>query len=123
MATGGFFLGCVLLSSCSSDDVNDILEDLSDKDSVKLSDLAKHSIAYEKTADGSTHTDRYCPPDVLKDTSDTVIGSWSVTGNDLVLNSGRTYKTTNAMFEKNVTYDTETTDTYKVTRIAEITCD
>jgi len=48
---------------------------------------------------------------VLKDTRDNIIGSGSVTGNDFTLDSGRTYKTTNALLEKNITYNTETADT------------
>ena len=112
-----FQIGC-----SSSDSPQEILEDILNKDSVALSNLDQHDITYEKITDGSTQTYRYCPSGVLKDTSDNVLGSWSVTGNDLTLNSGRTYKTTNAIFEKNVTYNTETADTYKVIKIAETIC-
>ena len=107
---------------CSSDSPEEILEDILNKNSVALSKLDQHDITYEKTADGTTQTDRYCPAGVLKDTNDNVLGSWSVTGNDLTLNSGRTYKTSNATLEKNTTYDTETADTYKVIKIAETIC-
>jgi len=119
------FLPAVALAfnvGCSSDSPEEILEDILNKDSVSFSNLDQHDITYEKTADGSTQTDRYCPSGVLKDTSDNVLGSWSITGNDLTLNSGRTYKTTNATFEKNTTYNTETADTYKVIKISETIC-
>ena len=71
---------------CSSDSPEEILEDILNKDSVALSKLDQHDITYEKTAGGATQTDRYCPAGVLKDTNDNVLGSWSVTGNDLTLN-------------------------------------
>ena len=119
------FLPAVVLAfqvGCSSDSADEILEDVLDKNSVALSKLDQHDITYEKTADGSTQTDRYCPSGVLKDTGDNILGTWSVAGNDLTLNSGRTYKTTNATFEKNTIYNTETADTYKVIKISETVC-
>lgn len=112
-----FQVGC-----SSSDSPEQVLEDVLNKDSVALSKLEQHDITYEKTVGGATHTDRYCPLGVLKDKNDNVIGSWSVTGNDLTLNTGRTYKTNNASLEKNTTYNTESADTYKVIKIAETIC-
>ncbi len=106
----------------SSDTAETILEDVLNKDSVTLANLSNNDITYEKTSDATTHIDRYCPSGVLRDTGDNVIGDWSVTGNDLTLNSGRTYTTSNAKLEKNVTYNTETTDTYKVIKIATALC-
>ncbi len=111
------------LTACSNgDDPRLVLEDVLNKNSVFLSNLDQHDITYEKTADGSTHIERYCPSGVWKDTNNTVLGTWSVNGNDLTLNSGRTYKTTNAKLEKNLTYNTETADTYKVIKISETVC-
>jgi hypothetical protein len=119
-----FFLTLLsFLSSCSSSDSpQTILEDVLDKDAVTLSNLSQHDITYEKTSDNTTHIERYCPSGVLRDTNNTVTGSWSVTGNDIVLNTGRTYKTTNTSLEKNMTYNTETTDVYKVVKISETVC-
>ena len=123
--SSNFFLPVVALSflvGCSSDSVEIILEDILNKNLVALSDLDQHDITYENTVGGALQTDRYCPLGVLKDTNDMILGSWSVSGNDLTLNSGRMYKTTNASLEKNVTYNTETVDTYKVIKIAETIC-
>ena len=112
-----------LLSGCSSSDSpQEILEDILNKNSVTLTNLNQHDITYEKVTDNTTHIERYCPSGVLKDISNTITGSWSITGNDIVLNTGRTYKTVNASLEKNMTYSTETTDIYKVIKISETVC-
>lgn len=106
----------------SSDTAETVLDNILNKDSVTLAKLSNNDITYEKTADGTTHTNRYCPSGVLKDTNDDIIGSWLVTGNDLTSNFDPTYITSNATLEINVTYSTDTADTYKITKITTAIC-
>lgn len=114
------------ISACSSDSKKDAekdVKDILDKDSVELSNLDAHDVTYENAAGGATHTDRYCPNGMLGDKVG-VDGTWTVAGNDLTVNdttNGRafTHQTDDAELEKGESYTTTTSETFKVTVIAE----
>ena len=126
-----------LLVGCSSDSVEEAINDILNKDmaSVALSNLSGHAVTYENTVDQSTHTEGYCSPAILTTNGEDTIGIWSLASAN-ELNSLTTagtinhaYTTTDGTLVKNVTYDTTTTtpgstttDPFKVTNISEILC-
>ena len=110
-----FLMGC-------SDDAETILIDILDKDSVALSDLGLHDVTYENAAGGATHTDTYCLNGMLGDKTG-MDGTWSIVGTDLTVTpisvTAYTYQIGSDTLEKNKSYGTTTSETFKVTKIAE----
>ena len=69
-----FFAGC-------ENAVNSIIDDLFDKDYVKVENITNHSIEYNLR--GNKFTYIYCPDGVLKDAI-APVGVWKVDGNNVV---------------------------------------
>ena len=114
------------LVGCSSDDSpEEVLENILNKDSVALINLSGHAVTYERTSDQVPHTDGYCPPNDLRDAHSVANGDWSVLGDELTTNPivGTAYTyTTDGTLKKNTIYNTNTADSFKVTKITEIFC-
>lgn len=109
--------GLLQLTGCGSSTTDGILE----KSSVALTALENNIVTYN-TKSGTLIDEKYCPGGELRDRSDVVIGSWSVNGNSLSLNTGVTYLTTNGLLEKGVTYSTNSSETFTVITIADTVC-
>ncbi|WP_455198347.1 hypothetical protein [Kaarinaea lacus] len=118
-------LALSVLVGCGGSSTDEAVNDVLDKDSVALTGLSSHLVTYEKTSDKATHTDVYCPPNDLRDANGAANGDWSILGNDLTTNPtvGTAYTyTTNGTLVKNTTYNTNTADSFKVTKILETIC-
>jgi flavin-binding protein dodecin len=113
------------LVGCSSDDVDEAIDDVLNKDSVALSNLDQHAVTYKNANGGASHTDVYCPSGALGD-NNSKDGTWVFAGPALTVtpDSGTayTYLTTNSKLEKNTSYPTTTGETFKVTKISETVC-
>ena len=123
----------MMTSACSSDDVDEAINSIFNKNSVALTLLAtqSHAIEFEDTSDGSRSLVSFCSDTNKRFLSDDENGTWVVNGNIVVIvfsTETIIVDTVNGMFEKGMTYDItnattpEDSSVEKVLLISETVC-
>jgi hypothetical protein len=113
-------LAVVLFSGCDNA-VNSIIDDLFDKDYVKVRNITNHSIEYNLR--GNKFTYIYCPNGILKDAV-APVGLWRLDANNVVHTVGsELIFETDGEFRKYHDYNISYIDeTVRVLMISETTC-
>ncbi len=115
----------VLFGGCG-DVVDAVIDDLFDKDYVKIENLAYpvvHAIEYKNRDNGHNYTYIYCADGVLRDAL-APVGTWRVSGNNVIHTVGMEHiYETDGMFRKYHEYNVSRYDyKVKVLRISESSC-